>query len=249
MPARLAKVNPKPTNNMCMTQDPTTGMPAVINGKAVINKQEVFDIINSLASSSHPGSVTTLEVKNKLRADGKFATQDMVSYFMGQVYQELQGTPDELSRSSNGSYFTYSWNDSSTNAAVALLAGFPSAQSSAPLMLNAVNASAGDSTSASRDMLSSVTAAITSYGRVKRKDRTLSAHLFRSTPLVVNPNTVDLAVADTRDWYARSKEGGLHSAIYDKSLTRDQVRASYARGNSSRRNDALACRLANLSRY
>ena len=220
-----------------MTLDPTAGMPATISGKPVISKSNVESVISLLLDSK--GSVTTLDVKNELRRIDLYATQDMASYFMDQVFQERQGTADELERSSNGSFFTYTLADTSTNAALTLLNNLPSKRAFDPAAQAAINA-----------LPVNVATSTASFGNVMgTKVAASTGSQFNSTPLQVNPNTAYLKATDNQNWYAYDFENNLQPALFDKSLTRDQVRASHARLVGIGRDDARACRLVNLAGY
>jgi hypothetical protein len=109
---------------MCTRPNPTDTMPAVQMG---LPTAYLSDAVNALEAIFNTGvtDTTTLSLKNELQGQGFFCTQQMASYFLEKVYDERQGTPDELARTHNGRHFVYSVaadpNGTTSNSIAALL--------------------------------------------------------------------------------------------------------------------------------
>lgn len=204
---------------MCSRPDPTLTMPGTMLGMPVAQLGDATRAISKLLAV--PGANTSsLELKDQLRAEGFFCTQEMSSYFLERTFANLEhsGDADELTRGmSPGRYIVYELanpvdeDDDPSGAfkAVAAPVAAPSAELASALANAVISQNTGNQV------------------------------------VLADATGTDLATLNQNHWYCYG--AGTPPAVMDARLTRDQARVRYGHLNGIDFTCARACRVQNAA--
>lgn len=187
------------------------------------------------------GQTTTLEVKNQLRDLGYFANQDEVHSIMNSIYEndsDNKYTREVL----NSKYNVYSFDeeylndnpeyDVAADTNTAQVAGNVSQQPSNKPAFSIKN--------------TQLTApSILSDGPIVQQLIKQTLDLREPLFIFYTENEADKSGTDSDNWVVSHKSGNNEIHVFDKTLTRDQVRSKYASTMRVKIQDVRARRYAN----